>query len=72
LEGNKKQNKTHWYYQVNFKDGSEDWLPYLEVRELQEALNEYLNDHQDFARRDRASQYDVIEKLFFVSLVKQE
>lgn len=50
LEGNKKQNKTHWYYKVKFKDGTEDWLPYFEVRDL-EAFNEYLKDHRDFAKK---------------------
>jgi hypothetical protein len=49
LEGSKKKNKTHWYFLVKFEDGTEDWLPYMEVRDLQ-ALEEYLRNHRDFAR----------------------
>ena len=48
LEGKRKKNKTHWYFQVRFEDGTEDWLPYMEVRELQ-AFEEYLRNQRDFA-----------------------
>ncbi len=48
LEGNKKTNKTHWYFKVKFEDGSEDWLPYMEVRDL-EAFEKYLGNHVAFA-----------------------
>jgi hypothetical protein len=49
LEGKKKTNKTDWYFKVKFDDGSEDWLPYMEVRELQ-AFEEYLRNHRSFAK----------------------
>ena len=49
LEGNKKKNKTHYYFLVKFEDGTEDWLPYMEVRDLQ-VFEEYLRNHLDFAR----------------------
>jgi hypothetical protein len=41
LEGTKKRNRTYYYFLVEFVDGSEEWLPYMEVREL-EAFGEYL------------------------------
>ncbi len=49
LEGLNRKNKTHYYFLVKFQDGEEDWLPYMEVREL-EAFGKYLQDHSDFAR----------------------
>ncbi len=49
LEGKKKKNKTHWYFVVKFEDETEDWLPYIEVRELQ-AFGQYIGNHRDFAR----------------------
>ncbi len=35
LRGGKKQNRKGYYFLVEFADGSEDWLPYLEVRDLE-------------------------------------
>jgi len=49
LEGKNKKNKTHYYFLVEFEDESKEWLPYLEVRELQ-AFDIYLQNHQDFAK----------------------
>ena len=50
LEGNNKKNKTHYYFLVKFDDESEEWLPYMEVREL-EAFENYLKDHLDLVRQ---------------------
>jgi hypothetical protein len=49
LEGKKKNNKTHWYFLVKFDDETEDWLPYMEVRDL-EVFEGYLRNHRDFAK----------------------
>ena len=49
LEGKKKNNKTHWYFLVQLEDGTEDWFPYMEVRDL-EVFDGYLRHHRDFAR----------------------
>ena len=32
-----------------FEDETEEWLPYMEVRDLQ-AFEEYIRNHRDFAR----------------------
>mmetsp|Transcript_7130 Transcript_7130/g.7480 ORF Transcript_7130/g.7480 Transcript_7130/m.7480 type:complete len:1037 (-) Transcript_7130:831-3941(-) len=49
LEGSNKKNKTHYYFLVKFEDGEEEWLPYMEVREL-EAFEKYLQDHMGLVR----------------------
>ena len=49
LKGTKVRNRTHYYFRVKFVDGSEDVLPYMEVRDL-EAFDTYLRNHRDFAR----------------------
>jgi hypothetical protein len=47
LEGKNKKNKTHWYFLVKFEDETEEWLPSMEVRDLQ-AFEEYIRNHRDF------------------------
>lgn len=49
LKGKNKRNKTHYYFNVRFEDGTEDLIPYMEVREL-EVFDVYLRNHPDFAK----------------------
>ena len=49
LEGDKKKNKTHYYFLVKFQDGEEEWLPYMEVREL-EVFSTYLKSQPALVR----------------------
>jgi hypothetical protein len=49
LEGTKKKNRTHYYFLVKFQDGGEEWIPYMEVRDL-EVFTDYLRNHPDLAR----------------------
>jgi hypothetical protein len=50
LQGTNKKSKTHYYFLVRFSDGGEEWIPYMEVKDL-EAFSTYLHNHQDFARQ---------------------
>ncbi len=34
LGGTKPKNRTHYSFLIEFVDGSEEWLPYLDVRDL--------------------------------------
>ena len=49
LEGQDKRNKTHNYFLVRFSDAGKEWIPYIEIRDL-EAFSTYLHNHQDLAR----------------------
>jgi hypothetical protein len=49
LEGEKKKNKTHYYFEVLFADGTKDWLPYMEVKDL-EAFGVYLQSNPELVK----------------------
>ena len=49
LRSGKKHNRKGYYFLVEFADGSEDWLPYLEVRDL-EAFGVYLKGQGELCR----------------------
>ena len=49
LRSGKKYNRKGYYFLVEFVDGAEDWLPYLEVRDL-EAFGVYLRGQGELCR----------------------